>query len=151
MRQVVAVIAMIVILGLDSTSQAGVFAWRLGWRHVRQPVQRQAEASQMQGVRAIASAGTAEVKPVTPATPASFEQARTTARTVSQYRSLEERRVAELGPDRAKMVYPGFGDVDPYPACKAWKWDDEDGWHWEWAEANCPWKQALTPSKFESD
>jgi len=58
-----------------------------------------------------------------------------------QDRSLDERRCAELGTDRARLVYPTDGDIDPYPVCKAWKWNDEDGWGWDWSESNCPWKQ----------
>lgn len=62
-----------------------------------------------------------------------------------RYASADERRCAELGPDRCKMIYPKYDDDGPYPACKVWKcWPDDGGGiecGWEWSELNCPWKQ----------
>jgi hypothetical protein len=62
--------------------------------------------------------------------------------------SQDERRVSELGPHRARMVYPHDNETDPYPVCRAWKWSSDDGWGWDWSEMNCPWRRA---SSFEWD
>ncbi len=56
------------------------------------------------------------------------------------HRSVDEKLCAELGPEWCRMI-TRMHDTDPYPVCKAWKWDAEDGWDWDWSEFNCPWKQ----------
>jgi len=44
-------------------------------------------------------------------------------------RSPDERRCAEMRSGWCRMVRPKYEDVDPYPACKAWKWNHEACWH----------------------
>lgn len=73
---------------------------------------------------------------VTQATQASAQTA--TARV--DHRSLDERKCAELGPEWCRMI-TRMHDADPYPVCKVWKWDPEEGWGWDWSEFNCPWRQ----------
>jgi len=61
------------------------------------------------------------------------------------YASHDEYKVAQLGPNWAKMVYPRDSDIEPYPACKEWKvWINQYDIRvagWDWAEMNCPWRQ----------
>jgi len=63
----------------------------------------------------------------------------------------DERRCAELGRGRCRMVRPIHDDVDDHPVCKAWKWNSDDGWHWDWAESNCPWRQQKRPLRYNFD
>ena len=63
----------------------------------------------------------------------------------SHYNSNDQWRVAQLGPNWAKMVRPRDPDIEPYPVCKKWKtWINPYGIRvtgWEWSELNCPWRQ----------
>jgi hypothetical protein len=118
-----------------SGTQASARDGRLlrGWfRFARQTVYRTRDANQ-----ATQSAPARTDNEAPTATPTPREPAANAA-----YQNLsDEQKCALLGPDRCRMAYPLFGDVDPYPACRAWRWDDEDGWDWNWSEMNCPWKQ----------
>jgi hypothetical protein len=118
-----------------SGTQASARDWRFlkGWFRGRyQPIYKTVDAGQ---VTKPAPARPDDGAPV--ATPTPLEMATNPA-----YRSLsDEQKCALLGRETAHMVYPDDDDIDPYPACRAWKWDDEDGCSWDWSELNCPWKQ----------
>ena len=124
-----------------SSTQASGCGWRFhrGWfRCGCQPVYyRTGDVSQ---ATQPAPASTEGKGPI--ATPTSHHLIARELATNPAYRSLsDEDKCALLGRERARMVYPEYDDVDPYPVCRAWKWDDEDGWGWDWSELNCPWKQ----------
>ena len=152
MRRMTMLLAMLTLAGLVSTSHAGIFRWRLSWRQAQQPVYSQRQVNHHgQHAKATTSAAPVGQDDATPVAHGSTSRVAAPETAVRQYRSLDERRVAELGPKRARMVYPNDAEVDPYPACRAWKWDDDDGWGWDWSELNCPWKQSCGPWEFDTD
>ena len=151
MRRATMLVTVVTLAGLVSTSQAGIFAWRLSWRRAQRRVYSQAEVSHERQVKAMISAAPMGQESASPVAQASTFQAVLPEAAARQYRSLDERRVAELGPCWARMVYPRDAEIEPYPACKAWKWDTDDGWGWDWSELNCPWKQARVRSEFDND
>ena len=151
MRRATILMAVVTLASLVSTSQAGIFGWRLVRCHAQRPAYSQTRSDQDRDVKVAVAINTAEQKAAAPAVHASVSQTSTTRQQVGRHRSLDERRVAELGPSRARMVYSTYDDTDPYPVCKAWTWDDEEGWHWEWSELNCPWKELREAPEFYSD
>jgi hypothetical protein len=124
-----------------SGSEALAGGWRLqrGWlRRARAPVYYRTR--DVSHATQPSPASTGSEAPT--ATPAPHHPTARELATNPAYQGLSDKqKCALLGPERCRMAYPLFSDVDPYPACRAWKWDDEDGWDWNWSELNCPWKQ----------
>jgi hypothetical protein len=137
-----ALIALVALaVTLASAAEAAAWGWRfrrVRFRRARQLVYYRTVDVSQANQPAIARTDTGS--PV--ATPAPHHPTPREVATDPRYRSLSDaEKCALLGPETAHMVYPDDEDIGPYPVCRAWKWDDEDGWGWDWSELNCPWKQ----------
>ncbi len=146
----ITLVALVLTCSAPAT-QASAGGWRFqrGWfRRGRQPVSyRTNDVSQETRT---APAGSDSQAPTATATRATHRSTPRKLAANSAHRSLsDEEKCALLGRERAHMVYPEYDDVDPYPVCRAWKWDDEDGWGWDWSELNCPWKQLRHPLPYD--
>lgn len=153
MRQTTCVLMTTAILcGLASTTRAGLFDWRYSWRRAQAPVSTniatRVSSSPAKTGQLTAPSGRNGTVSVAQTAPSPSDAPQSPAR---RHLSLDEQRVAELGPDRARMVYPRDGETEPYPACKAWKWDSDDGWGWDWSEVNCSWRQMNIRPDFYAD
>lgn len=151
MRRLTILMAMLTLASLVSMSQAGLFGWRTYWRRVQRPFYTNTQIDSIQYAEENGSTSlTGDRAPATAVHTLSSPGHSPHAPT-QRLRTLDEQRVAELGPDWARMVYPRDSESDPYPACKAWKWDSDDGWDWDWSDLNCPWRQMGHQPDFYSD
>ena len=142
MRRTAVLLTVLALASLVSANQASALGWRGLWRGARYPTCNwRSYAVATSHVEAPAQTATSVSESLSVTVISHKKAPAQTATPAREYRSLDERRCAELGPDRCRMVYPEDGETEPYPACKAWKWDDEDGWGWDWSESNCPWRQ----------
>ena len=151
MRRASIILPAVVLAAFVFADQASAQGWRLPRRSVRWVIRNVRQDFRIRNTQdahhVVPSFASAETEPSAnnEARPRPTPAPELTARELASnpaYRALsDEEKCALLGRERAYMVYPHDGETDPYPVCRAWKWDDEDGWDWDWSEINCPWKQ----------